>query len=185
MKIKVKFIGCACLFIFFVLLSGCNPNKTPKLPELMTLGVTEVTQTTAKSGGRIISNEGGTILVKGICWHVTSNPTIDNFKTNDGAGDESFESKLTNLEAGKTYYLKAYAMNELGTSYGNEISFTTSSSNSEGQIIADHRIIKDFEKIPPEYLTAVKKMMVWFPGESHSYAYRDGLELLKAIVSDL
>ena len=181
MKIKARFIGCACLFISYALLSGCNPNKTLKLPELMTLSVTEVTQTTAKSGGQIISNEGGMILAKGICWDVTSNPTIDDFKTNDGTGDESFESKLMNLEAGRTYYLKAYAKNELGTSYGNEISFTTASSNNEGQIIADHRIIKDFEKIPSAYIAEVKKMMVWFPGESHSYAFRDGMELLEAL----
>lgn len=49
------------------------------------------------------------------------------------------------------------------------------------QIVADHRAIQGFETIPSEYITAVKKMMVWFPGESHSAAYREGLELLEAV----
>ena len=49
----------------------------------------------------------------------------------------------------------------------------------DSQIIANHTIIKDFEKIPPQYLEEVKKMMVFFPGESHSEAYREGMKLLQ------
>jgi hypothetical protein len=48
------------------------------------------------------------------------------------------------------------------------------------QIIADHTIVADYDNIPAEYMTAVKKMMVAFPGESHSEAYRTGMELLEA-----
>ena len=50
----------------------------------------------------------------------------------------------------------------------------------DGQIIADHTIVADFDKIPPYYLAEVKKMLVCFPGESHSLAYRIGMELLEA-----
>ena len=51
---------------------------------------------------------------------------------------------------------------------------------TNGQIIADHRIVADFDKIPPYYISEVKKMFVSVPGESHSAAYRYGCELLEA-----
>lgn len=50
---------------------------------------------------------------------------------------------------------------------------------TESQIIANHTIVGDFDKIPPYYIAEVKKMMVCFPGESHSAAYRTGMELLE------
>ena len=50
---------------------------------------------------------------------------------------------------------------------------------SSGQIIVDHRAVDDFDNIPAEYITEVKKMMVAFPGESHSEAMRYGMELLE------
>ena len=52
---------------------------------------------------------------------------------------------------------------------------------SNSQIVANHTIVADFDKIPPYYITEVKKMMVTFVGESHSMAYRTGLELLEAL----
>ena len=50
----------------------------------------------------------------------------------------------------------------------------------KGQIIADHTVVDKFDKIPAGYMAEVKKMMVYFPGESHSVAYRTGMELLEA-----
>jgi len=51
-------------------------------------------------------------------------------------------------------------------------------------IIADHTIVDDYDRIPAYYMAEVKKMMVAFPGESHSVAYRTGMELLEAQNSD-
>jgi len=57
---------------------------------------------------------------------------------------------------------------------------TISTNPAEGnQIIANHLAVKDFDRIPPPYIAEVKKMMVFFPGESHSQAYRDGMKLLQ------
>jgi hypothetical protein len=183
MKKILRFIEFASFFISFISSPGCKADKPHTLPSLETLNVTEITQTTAKSGGNIISDGGEEIKGKGVCWNINANPTIDNFKTNDGTGDDNFESLLLNLEAGETYYLRAYAINDLGISYGDERSFTTADTQSEGQIIADHRIVSDFAKIPADYITLVKKMMVWFPGESHAGGYRNGMMLLEALNS--
>jgi uncharacterized protein (TIGR02145 family) len=92
---------------------------------LTTTAVTSVTLTTAVSGGNITADGGGAVTAKGVCWATTPAPTITNSKTSDGTGTGSFTSNLTGLTASTTYYLRAYATNSAGTSYGNEISFNT------------------------------------------------------------
>ena len=52
---------------------------------------------------------------------------------------------------------------------------------SYAQIIADHTAVDQFDEIPSNWIDAVKTMMVAFPGESHSAAYRTGMELLEAV----
>ena len=49
-----------------------------------------------------------------------------------------------------------------------------------GQIIADHNIVADFDKIPAYYINEVKKMWLVYAGESHSYAIRAGLAYLES-----
>ncbi len=95
-------------------------------PTLTTSSVVSITQTTAISGGNISSDGGMIILERGICWSTYPNPTIDDNKTSDGTGTGEFTSTLTNLSPGTTYYLRAYATNNVGTAYGMEVTFTTS-----------------------------------------------------------
>jgi uncharacterized protein (TIGR02145 family) len=96
------------------------------VPTLTTVDVSSVTLTSAVSGGSITANGNDSITVRGVCWATTTGPTIDNDKTTDGTGKGSFISNLTGLQAGVTYFLRAYATNSVGTAYGNEISFITS-----------------------------------------------------------
>jgi uncharacterized protein (TIGR02145 family) len=111
------------LIISSLLISGCKKDPTP--PVLSTTDVSEITYTTAKSGGSITSNGGAPITARGICWSTTQNPTTAGIHTTDGAGSGSFESNLTDLTAGTIYYVRAYATNSAGTAYGNQVSFTT------------------------------------------------------------
>lgn len=94
--------------------------------ELSTSNALEITEISAKVTGTIINNENIEIIEKGVCWSSTSlSPTIDDFLTKMGAGSEEFISELTDLEAGKSYYARAYATTKNGTSYGNTILFQT------------------------------------------------------------
>lgn len=96
------------------------------LPTLQTTAVTAINTTVAVSGGNITSDGGATITAKGVVWGTSQNPTIAlSTKTTDGSGVGSFVSNISNLTANTTYYVRAYATNSLGTSYGNEINFTT------------------------------------------------------------
>ena len=96
-------------------------------PTLTTNSITSISASDAISGGVISSDGGAPITAKGICWSTTNNPTITGNKTNDGTGSVSFTSQLSGLQEGAKYYVRAYATNSKGTSYGNEVSFTTSS----------------------------------------------------------
>ena len=95
-------------------------------PTLTTIAVSNITATSATSGGTIISDGGSPITAKGVVWSTSPNPTIDlATKTNDGTGVGSFTSTLSNLSNNTKYYIRAYATNIVGTSYGEEQSFTT------------------------------------------------------------
>jgi uncharacterized protein (TIGR02145 family) len=92
---------------------------------LTTNAISSVTSATAFSGGNIINNGGGTITVYGVCWSTTSLPTIANDTTADGSGTGGYTSNITGLQPGTTYHVRAYAINEAGTGYGNDLIFTT------------------------------------------------------------
>jgi uncharacterized protein (TIGR02145 family) len=97
-------------------------------PVLITMEVSDVTTFTAKSGGTVISNGGGGIIsARGICYSILEDPTTEDSKTEDGQGLGPFISNLIDLKANTTYYMRAYATNDIGTGYGNQISFTTRS----------------------------------------------------------
>ncbi|MGE4287536.1 MAG: FISUMP domain-containing protein [Salinivirgaceae bacterium] len=108
---------------------GANINFTTitGLPFIDTKDITEITISSAKSGGVNVVDNGFSITSKGICWATTQNPVIDDNPniTNDGTGTEEFISIMDNLEIGTRYYVRAYASNENGTSYGTEKTFQT------------------------------------------------------------
>ena len=97
----------------------------PESPIVTTADVTDITQTTAVSGGNVTDDGGASVTARGLCWSTSQNPTINDNHTSDGNGTGSFTSNLTNLTANTTYYVRAYATNENGTSYGEQKSFTT------------------------------------------------------------
>lgn len=85
----------------------------------------KVYATKALIGGKVISDGGSDVQAKGICWHTSPNPTINNSKTNEGTGVGSFISTLTGLTANTTYYARTYSTTSIGTSYGGQITFKT------------------------------------------------------------
>ena len=94
-------------------------------PEVTTLNVTNPTQTTAVGGGNVTNNGGAPVTERGICWSTNHNPTLSNSNASGGSGTGSFTVNMTGLSAGTPYYVRAYAKNSQGTSYGGEVSFTT------------------------------------------------------------
>ena len=91
-----------------------------------TTTASQIIKTTATSGGDITSEGAANVTSRGVVWSTASEPTIAlTTKTIDGIGIGAFTSSITGLTAGTLYYVRAYATNSFGTSYGNELSFTT------------------------------------------------------------
>ena len=95
------------------------------LPTVTTTAVSSIADTTAISGGNVTNDGGATITSRGVCWSTSHNPTISDNRTTNGTGTGSFTSNLAGLSAATTYYVRAYATNDEGTAYGNEVSFIT------------------------------------------------------------
>ena len=102
-----------------------QPEEPIILPTVTTAEVTNITSNSATCGGNVTSDGNATVTSRGVCWSTSPNPTIDDNKTTDGSGTGSYTSNLSNLSENTTYYVRAYATNEKGTSYGEQKSFTT------------------------------------------------------------
>ena len=125
-------------------------SALPILPNISTTTISAITRNTASSGGTISTDGGATITAKGVCWSTSPNPTIAlTTKTNDGTGTATFTSSITGLLPTTTYYVRAYATNSVGTSYGNEINFISATLLTIGT-------------------------QIWSPDNSDVTSYRDG-----------
>lgn len=120
---------------------GNQINFTTQLvlpPTLTTTAATDITGGTAMSGGNITSVGGAVVTVRGVCWSTNPNPTIADNKTADTASlvgghpTGIFSGFVKHLSKSTTYYIRAYATNESGTGYGNQITITTTTSNVIG-----------------------------------------------------
>ncbi len=108
---------------------------------ISTQNVTNVSPAAAVSGGSIVSDGGAAITSRGVVWSTSPNPTIAlTTKTNDGSGIGNYMSNLTGLTPAATYYVRAYATNINGTSYGNQVSFATVSNFTIGQTYGGGKI---------------------------------------------
>lgn len=101
---------------------GCENEE---VPAITTSAISNITATSATSGGNITSEGSSTVVNRGVCWSTGTTPTIADKKTTDGAGAGSFTSNITGLDGGLIYYVRAYATNSAGTGYGMAMSFTS------------------------------------------------------------
>ncbi len=107
-------------------------------PTVTTTVISNITQTSASSGGNVTDGGSSAVTVRGVCWSTTENPTIADSKTEDGSGTGSFTSSITGLTAGTTYYVRAYATNSFGTSYGAQETFATLSGVADIVLSSDN-----------------------------------------------
>ena len=91
-----------------------------------TTAASSITITSAISGGNITYNGGATVTASGVVWSTSASPTVElSTKTTDGKANGTFTSSITSLSPGTLYYVRSYATNSVGTSYGEQISFNS------------------------------------------------------------
>lgn len=137
MKRYIKYLG-TCLGIVFAvtLFNQCEDdslvdNFTVKKPAVTTKNVTNIYASSAICGGNVTSDGNVLVSARGVCWSTSQNPTISNSHTSDGSGMGSYNSTLSGLSSNTTYYVRAYATNNVGTSYGEQKSFYTGSYDNK------------------------------------------------------
>jgi hypothetical protein len=118
-------------------------DATPQPPAVETNDASSVTTSGALLNGNILNLGSENPTQHGFVWSTTSNPTLDDNYSEQGAVSNTgaYTHDLTGLLPGKTYYIKAYAINAVGTAYGDEISFTTNSESNNYYI--DYKIQTD------------------------------------------
>ena len=104
--------------------SGIDPVSS-LFPIITTEAIININMNSAFCGGYAISDGGSQVTSRGVCWNTTGNPTITDSKTIDGTGLGSFSSTMTGLNPSTNYFVRAYATNSQGTSYGTQLSFLT------------------------------------------------------------
>ena len=87
--------------------------------------VTNITSTSAQSGGDIADDGGLEILLRGVCWSTDPEPDLSGQCTEDGDGTGTYSSHMSGLAPSTSYFIRAYATNDAGTSYGNQVQFFT------------------------------------------------------------
>lgn len=110
--------------VMTLLLSGCIKDR---LPKVLTLPISDTTWIDATCGGNVLDEGSSAVFARGLCISTRNPPTVtedseSNF-TVDGSGVGSFTSTITfrgtNIHLPvTTRYIRAYATNKQGTSYG-------------------------------------------------------------------
>lgn len=142
-----------------------------------TTAASAITANSAGSGGDINDDGGSTITARGVCWNLGGAPTTADDKTTDGTGTGIFTSSITGLSPATTYYVRAYATNGIGTSYGNEISFTTldlsvAISNVNKNTDTEYQLTADINNPTSEPILA--KGYVWSTSQNPTISANSG-----------
>ncbi len=116
---KMSIIG-----LIVLMMASCK--KDPEMPggELVNIKTNEVTEITGFSAV-VSAYVGADCDERGVCWGKSANPTVSGSHKASGSGMGSFTSSITGLWTNTTYYVRAYATDSKGTSYGEQKSFTT------------------------------------------------------------
>ena len=117
------------VFLIMIFTAGCekDESKPIEVPTVITLSITEITANSAKSGGNIIDDGGAEVTSRGLVWCRNPDPTVEQHSgiANHGNGLGLYISELTGLSYSELYYIRAFAKNKAGISYGNELKFVS------------------------------------------------------------
>jgi len=121
---------------YYVRAYATNANGTNYGPELFfkTAGVFPTVTTTAPTavsegsailGGNVTAQGSAAVTDRGVCLSSSINPSVTDLKIGSGTGTGIFTTTNARLKPNTPYYVRAYATNSVGTSYGQNQQFTT------------------------------------------------------------
>lgn len=120
-----RFRSLLVMMNFIVMVFVLTTGVQAAIPTVTTGAVINITSASATSGGTVTDDGGAMVTARGVCWSTSVNPAIADSYTADGTGTAYFTSEITGLTPDTTYYVRAYATNQDGTSYGDQVEFST------------------------------------------------------------
>jgi len=132
MSKPTKFHLSFLILIGFILVVTNSCTDKSLLPVVETTKLTGVSSTTLTCWGNVPADAGSAISARGACWSTSPNPTTSNSKQTSAAGTGNFKVAVSGLTMGTTYYIRCYATNSTGTSYGGQLTFTTLLEDVDG-----------------------------------------------------
>ncbi|MGC4128160.1 MAG: fibronectin type III domain-containing protein [Bergeyella sp.] len=172
----MKHLWIAAIVLLLTFAFSCNSSsdddsetQLPALRESSSGDLIEITNTTAVFKSTISSDGGSPITQRGVVWNTAENPTTANNKTTDGSGTGNFTSNITGLIPNTKYYLRAYAINSNGITYGNQLNFNTTSVPKKFDITLEAVHTDTIDT--PGYQTCVIFGVAKIPTESNAKSY--------------
>ena len=112
---------------FLALRSSHRPLRLLEEPTLITNAADTITSTSVNGNGNLVNLGGSAVTEKGFVYSTTAQPTTASSKVIiSGVSTGTYSGSISSLSASTTYHYRAYAINALGTGYGDDVMFTTS-----------------------------------------------------------
>ena len=112
------------------------------LPTLSAPTVTAQGAHTAQLLASVISNGNGEVRETGFVLSQSSQPTLNDIRVKCTT-ITSFSGRATGLQAETTYHVRAYAINEAGTAYSDDITFTTNVQGDDDNSVGHYEYPND------------------------------------------
>ena len=135
---QISRLGAIVLAIVLVAFAGCKKSEnnssssssggggsTTSDVRVTTYTPQNITGNSAVCGGDVIVTQGLSLTEIGVCWNTEGEPMASDNYLSTEVWNEPFVCTMTSLSPATTYYVRAYATNEIGTAYGNEVIFRT------------------------------------------------------------
>lgn len=128
--IRLTFIGLPLMIAVSCKKSDSAPP--PTAPAVTTTALTNITTSSATTGGTILTNGNAAITQSGIVWSKTNaTPTLTDSVIAGTTASGSFTTNLTGLDFNRTYYIRAFATNSVGTAYGDVVTLNTTNDTTK------------------------------------------------------
>lgn len=102
----------------------------PALPTVYTNAASSIATTTADGNGEVANDGNSAITQRGFCWSTSVNPTTADSTVTSAGTLGVYSATMTGLSSSTTYHYRAYAINAVGTAYGADVTFNTTSSTA-------------------------------------------------------
>lgn len=159
MKHPIKLVICFGVLSLFM---ACKKKVAPTLSTISDISISTIADTSVTVVGNITNDGGSAVTMRGICYAIKSNPTIEDSVVTDGTGAGPFNIKGRKLIPNTVYYLRAFSKNSVGVAYSNEISFKTpAATDADGN----------------NYTSVTIGNQVWLVENLRTTKYRDGTQI--------